>query len=289
MSGRPAKGGDPRSWSSTPFSVGQGWTPTVDVYAEVYTGTVQESAVNDSLLAVEGWGDVEGTITLTRSPFFGAEDLIRAVNAAAVTNGASGNVFSLGDVFGDLAAEGEPINVTLAKPASGTAAGVIVASVASRSSLSIAGALSGITNTTTGSAFASSSTFDVSAIRRLLGVELRLLARLHTLTSPSKGQIQAEVQTSGGVALWRSPWVSLGSDATGQLIELGGAPLDMLRVPLPSATAANIKIGRYGRQMGRRYRPRWIISTRCWPTTTVCWSRQGWRLAKSWSPMGRRT
>jgi hypothetical protein len=30
MSGRPAVGGDPRSWLSTPFSVGQGWDgPTV--------------------------------------------------------------------------------------------------------------------------------------------------------------------------------------------------------------------------------------------------------------------
>jgi len=206
---------------------------------------VQESAVNDELSAVEGWGDVKGTISLTRSPFFGAEDLIRVLDEDAVTNGASGNVFSLGDVFGDLAAEGQLINLVLAKPASGTASGVIVATVASRSNLAIASALSGIANTTTGSAFAALSTFDVGAIRRLSGVALHILARVTSITAPTKAQLAVEVQTAGGVVLWRSSWVRLGSDTTGQIVDMGAATLDMLRIPLPASTAANIKLVGY--------------------------------------------
>jgi hypothetical protein len=112
-----------------------------EVYAEVYTSSVQETAVDGAISAVEGWGDVEGTITLNRSPFFGADELMRPIAASAVTNGASGNVFSLGDVFGDLAREGQPLNVTLTKPASGSAAGLVLATVASRTNLTIASAL----------------------------------------------------------------------------------------------------------------------------------------------------
>lgn len=319
MSGRPATGGDPRSWLTTPFSVGQGWTPKVaepklllmggppmangqrpysqayenveetipievagrdadevaaalqilnvelggattttpivwrhrptgasnEVYAEIYAGTVQPAVVGDALSPVEGWSDVAATLTLVRSPFFGADALMTPVSAQAVTNGASGNVFSLGDVFGDLALEGQPLNVSLAKPASGTAAGVILATVASRSNLTIASTLSGVTSTTTGSAFTASAAFDVAALRRLTGVELRVLARLTSLTNPSKGMIGVEVQTSGGARVWWSGWVRLGSDTTAQLVELGGAPLTPLRVPIPAATAANIKLVLY--------------------------------------------
>jgi hypothetical protein len=216
-----------------------------EVYAEVYTSSVQETAVDGAISAVEGWGDVEGTITLNRSPFFGADELMRPIAASAVTNGASGNVFSLGDVFGDLAREGQPLNVTLTKPASGSAAGLVLATVASRTNLTIASALAGIVSTTTGSAFTASASFDIAALRRLVGVELRILARLTTLTNPSKGQIAVEVQTAGGVVLWQSSWARLSTDTTAQLIELGGAPLTSLRVPLPAATAANIKVVAY--------------------------------------------
>jgi hypothetical protein len=47
------------------------------------------------------------------------------------------------------------------------------------------------------------------------------------------------------VVLWRSSWVRLGSDATGQLVDMGAATLDMLRIPLPASTAANIKLVGY--------------------------------------------
>jgi hypothetical protein len=216
-----------------------------EVYAEVYTGSVQETTVDGAISAVEGWGDVEGAITLQRSPFFGADALMQPVAAAAVTNGAAGNVFSLGDVFGDMALEGQPLNVTLTKPASGSAALLILATVASRQNLTVTSALAGITSTTTGSAFTASAAFDIAALRRLEGVELRILARLTTLTNPAKGQVAVEVQTAGGVRLWWSGWARLSTDATAQLIELGGAPLTNLRVPLPAATAANIKVVAY--------------------------------------------
>ena len=211
----------------------------------MYTGSVQETTVDGAISAVEGWGDVEGAITLQRSPFFGADALMQPVAAAAVTNGAAGNVFSLGDVFGDMALEGQPLNVTLTKPASGSAALLILATVASRQNLTVTSALAGITSTTTGSAFTASAAFDIAALRRLEGVELRILARLTTLTNPAKGQVAVEVQTAGGVRLWWSGWARLSTDATAQLIELGGAPLTNLRVPLPAATAANIKVVAY--------------------------------------------
>jgi hypothetical protein len=69
--------------------------------------------VNDEISAVEGWTDVAATITLTRGPFFGAAELVSILAGEAVMNGASGSVFSLGDVFGDLALEGQPLNVAI--------------------------------------------------------------------------------------------------------------------------------------------------------------------------------
>lgn len=213
-----------------------------ELYAEVFAGWVQERTVDGELSAVEGWPTVEGVINLTRSPFFGSDSVIPVLASQSVTNGASGNVFSLGEVFGDLAREGQPLNVRLAKPAGSTAVSVILATVASRTNLAIASTLSAITNTTTGSAFAVSSSFNVSALRRLSGVSLRLLARLATLTSPSKAEINAEVQTAGGTKLWESGWVGLSTDTSGQLIDLGTAPLSMLRLPLPTTTAANVKV-----------------------------------------------
>ena len=135
--------------------------------------------------------------------------------------------------------------MAISKPTTGVASGVILATVAERWNKSIAASLSGITSTTSGSAFTASSSFDVSAIRRLSGVALHVLARVTTITAPTKAQLLTEIQTAGGVVLWRSSWVRFGSDTTGQLIDLGAATLDMLRIPLPAATAANIKLVGY--------------------------------------------
>ena len=50
-------------------------------------------------------------------------------------------------VFGDLAREGQPLNVRLAKPAGSTAVSVILATVASRTNLAIASTLSAMRST----------------------------------------------------------------------------------------------------------------------------------------------
>ena len=213
-----------------------------DVYAEVYAGSVQESIVTGQLSPVEGWPEVEATITLNRSPFFGADALMQPIAAVAVTNDGAGNVVSLGDSFGDMSAEGQPLNVTLAAPPSSAVSGVILATVVDRVNLAFGETLSGVTSQTDGEAYSYSSDFDIAALRRLEGAELRILARLSSLTYPGNAELSVEIQTSAWSTLWQSSWVRLGSDTTAQLIELGGAPLTNIRMPLPASTPTYIHL-----------------------------------------------
>jgi hypothetical protein len=231
-------GASPRTpivWRHRPYGA------TNDLYAEVYAGWVQEGT-HEGPGPIEGGRDLEGTINLTRSPFFGAGELVALLDGEAVTNGGSGNVFALGDLFGDLQIEGEPLNLSFAKPATGAAERLILGSVASRSNRAIGGSVAGVTSTTSGSAFSASGAVDVSALRSDRGLSVRTLGRFTTLTSPAKAEAQAEIQTSGGATLWVSSWVGLGSNTTAQLVDFGSAPLDMLRLPLASTVAANVKV-----------------------------------------------
>lgn len=223
----------PAIWRLRPYGA------STEAYAEIYGGTVQESADNDQVGPAEGGTDIDAVITLTRSPFFGSEDLQNLISAGAITNAAGSNTVSLGTVFGDLAVEGCPLNVTIPKPTSGNAAGVILATVYSTTGLTV-GASQSTTSTTTGASFTATGSADVSALRSRLGLSLRILARLTTLTSPSTAEVLAEVQTAGGAALWRSDWTPLSTDTTAQIVDLGATPLDSVRVPLSSA--ANVKV-----------------------------------------------
>lgn len=211
-----------------------------EVYAEIYSGWVQEeTTTDDEITAVEGWADVAATLHIVRSPFFGAYELFRSLDGASVT---SGDSVSLGDLLGDLQDEGEPLVIELAKPTSGTASGVVLATVASHAALTVADSLAGVTSTTTGSAFAATSAVDIGALRRLARAEVRVLAALSSLTNPTTAEVQAEIQTAGGSVLWTSAWVPLDSATTGQLVDLGGAPLTGVRLPLAISTALNVVV-----------------------------------------------
>jgi len=60
MTGRPAKGGDPRSWASTPFSVQQGWTPTVAKPKPLWMGG--PPLANGQRLLSQAYENVDETI-----------------------------------------------------------------------------------------------------------------------------------------------------------------------------------------------------------------------------------
>lgn len=210
------------------------------IYAEIYSGSVKEHVTNGQS-PIEGFYDIEGEIKVTRTPFFAVQDLQVIASALAIGNGAaaSSNLVSFGLLDGDLANEGQPINIQFNKPASQVAAKVTLASVVKRVATTITSTLTGVTSQT-GTTFTASAAIDVSELRSYDGVALRLMARIKTITNPAKVQVMATIQTSTGNTLWIGPWVDLAANATAQLIDLRGTSLDAIRSPL--TTAQTIKI-----------------------------------------------
>jgi hypothetical protein len=314
QSALPNAGGDPRDWASTPFAVGEKWTPNAakpkmlysgsgpfvngqtplfssydnvddtipitvygssqdnvaqllqalklalstatysqpaiwrsrrsmaaanELYAEIYEATVQEESAGDELTAFEGGTLLEAKIQLKRSPFFGAKALATLLDAQSYTNSPSGNVVSLGALSGDLAHEGQPINIIIDKPASQSAASLMLASVQSRLNATVNEAKT-TSSTTTGTAYTATSSLNVSALRTRRGVHLRIVARVKTLTAPSVAQLRPTVQTSSGVTLWVGQWRTLSTDTTAQLIDLGATTLDGVRLPIDATV--NVKV-----------------------------------------------
>lgn len=211
-----------------------------EIYAEIYAATVQEETEGDELTAFEGGVLLAAKIELTRSPFFGAKELQSLLDAQSFTNKSSGNVVSLGDVYGDLANEGQPINIIIDKPTSQSAASLMLASVHARLAATALAEAKTTTSTTTGTAYTATGNLDASALRTRRGVHLRVIARVTTLTAPSKAQLRPTVQTSAGSTLWVGQWRTLSTDTTAQIIDLGATTLDAVRLPL-SATV-NVKI-----------------------------------------------
>jgi phosphotransferase system HPr-like phosphotransfer protein len=224
----------PAIWRHRPYGA------ITELYAEIYEGTVQERT-NNAIGPIEGGNDIDAEIRLVRSPFFGADELIALISAQTVTNTHTGNVLALGVYFGEMKAEGQPLNIRVAKPTAQVAETLFLASVLSRTARTVANAQS-TASTSTGVSFTATSAIDVAALHTNNAAVLHLLARFSALTLPAQGQVQATVKTAAGNTLWQSTWKPLGSNTSGQLIDLGEAPLTMLRLPVPSAAAANITI-----------------------------------------------
>ena len=184
----------------------------------------------------EGATDVAIRLALRRSAQGGEASLTTLASAVSVGNtgtGSPANLISLGTLAGDLRMSGQPLVVSLSKPAGQSPTTVVLASCVSRAYRAIASAKT----TTTSIAFAASSSVDVSALRSRAGLHLHLAARLTTLTSPTKALVRARVQTASGAALWDGPWVPLQSATTAQYVDLGGSALDAIRTPLGAAAS----------------------------------------------------
>lgn len=219
------------------------WQPegaSAIVYTEVYGGDVEELP-GEGIETVAGGYDIEGVVTLTRAPYFGAGSLETLIGAASFTNTHTGNVVSLGALSGDE--EGQPLNIRIDKPAAQSPVVLYLATVYSRTADTTSSTLSAITSQTTGSDFTVSGNVDASAIRTRTGLKLRVLARFTTLTAPSKAQVRVTVAAAGGGTLWQNPnWTTLGSNTTAQLVDLGGVDLDQLRYALSNTSNITIQI-----------------------------------------------
>lgn len=211
------------------------------IYAEIYSGSVKEH-ITDGKSPIEGFYDIEGEIRVTRTPFFASQDTQVIANTVSIGNNGSGtpnNLIAFGAIDGDLIYEGQPINIQLNKPTAQAATKVTLASVVKRVSTTINSVLSGITSQT-GATFTASAAIDVSELRSYDGIGVRLIARVKTITNPSKAQIMATIQTASGNTLWIGPWVDLAANTTAQLVDLRGTGLESIRSPL--TTTQTIKI-----------------------------------------------
>lgn len=226
----------PVAWQLKPYGA------TNDGYTEIYHGRVSER-VTEGLSPIEGFYDLEGTLALTHHPFLGASSLdirLSAVSFGNIGTGTPNNMQYLGAMFdGDLVnSDGQPLNITIAKPASQAANTLYLATAQSRAPVTINNAKTA--SGTTIQTFTTSSAIDLSALRTNAALKLRVLARVKTLTNPTKAQVRVTVAASGGSTLWVSPWVTCGANTTAQLLDLQGIGLDMLRYPL--ANTSNVTI-----------------------------------------------
>lgn len=179
----------------------------------------------------EGATDVALRLTIRRSAFGGNAALTTLGSGVSVGNtgtGSPSNLVSLGTLRGDLRSEGQPLTIRLDKPTTQSPSTLYLATLASRAYQAIASAKT----TTTSTTFTASTAIDVSALRTTNGLHLHVMARLTTLTNPTKARVRVTVQTASGATLWVGPWVQLGTNTTAQLADLGGTTLDALRVPL---------------------------------------------------------
>ena len=215
-----------------------------DAYAEVYGGTIEDDAGDGGVSTAHtgGYTTLAATIKLVRSAFWASKDLETAIAAStSVGNRASGTPSSAtayGTLsLGELLDEGQPLNLTVAKPASQAAALLYLATIESRSGQTITSTKTGLTSTT-GSAFTAGSAIDVSALRTKPGLFLYGFARLTTITNPTKIKVQLTFQSPAGATLWVGPWVPIGSNTTAQLVDLTGTGLEAARLPGSGATQA---------------------------------------------------
>lgn len=210
-------------------------------YFEILKGHAQPAMVAGTQRGPgEGATNVFIDLKVRRSAFAGASALTTLISAATFTNTHTGNLISLGTLTGDMRYNGEPLNIRVDKPAAQSPTVLLLSTVYSRAADTTSSTASAVVSTTTGTNFTVSGNVDVSAMRVRAGLKLRVLARLTTLTAPSKAQVKVTVSAAGGGALWVSPWVTLGSNTTAQLIDLGGIDLSQLRYAL--ANTSNVTI-----------------------------------------------
>jgi len=217
----------------------QGGTNTA--YYEIYSADAQEN----ELYLREPDGVFRATITWVRSPFGGVSSLTTLINGTSYGNGSgSANTVSLGALTGDLVYEGMPMNIRLVPSAAGYDR-CYVASVLSRTKSTVTSTVTGFTSTyPTGSAFTATGSISVTSLVTNAALRFRVLVRFTTLTNPTKAQIWGHINYGGAVGQRDVPLpiVTLGSDTTAQLIDLGGYPLDTLRNAITTAPNVTVKL-----------------------------------------------
>lgn len=211
-------------------------------YSEVYSGDVSETPGGGDIGIgpAEGGYDLEGVIRLERAGAFGSLSLETLLSAQAVTNTHTGNLISLGALRGEYQdTPGQPLNITFAKPAAMAAVGLYLATAYSRSPVTLNEAKTA--TTLAGQTYTPSGNVDLSPIRTRPSLKLRIMARVKTLTNPTKGQLRVTVAAAGGAALWVGPFVQIGSNGTAQLLDLGGIDLSNLRTPLTNVSNVTLQ------------------------------------------------
>lgn len=208
-------------------------------YYEIVRGLAASRRIGKS--PGEGATTIGIDLALRRKPFAASSALSTLFAASSFTNTHTGNLVSFGPLIGDMRFQGQPLNIQFDKPAAQSPVVLFLASAYSRSPDTTSSTQSGVTSTTTGNNFTASGNIDLSAIRIRRGLKLRVLARLTTLTSPAKAQVKVTVSAASGGTLWVSPWQTLGSNTTAQLIDLGGIGLDQLRYPLTNTSNVTIQ------------------------------------------------
>jgi hypothetical protein len=211
-------------------------------YYEVYRGLAQPLVWSGTKRGPgEGAANIAIDLTLRRAPFAVDASLTTAINGTSFTNTHTGNVVTLGALTGDMRYAGLPMNIRVDKPASQSPTVLYLATVYSRTADTTSSTASAVTSTTTGTNYTVSGSIDLSALRTRAGLKLRVMARLSTLTNPSKAQLKVTVAAASGGTLWVSPWTTLGSNTTAQLVDLGGIGLDTLRYALSNTSNVTIQ------------------------------------------------
>ncbi len=208
----------------------------------MYGGHVEDDPQSGGIDAAftGGYSTLQGTIKLLRSAFWGSDVLETAIASTNIANRVSGspnNLTAFGNLSqGELLEEGQPLNLTFAKPASMAAVLLYLATIESRSGQTITSAKT--TTSTTGLAFTAGSAIDVSALRTKPGLFAYGFARLSAATNPTKAKIQLTFQSPSGSLLWAGPWVAIGNTTGAQLVDLTGTGLEAARTPGSNATQA---------------------------------------------------
>jgi hypothetical protein len=211
-------------------------------YYELNSGKAQPAPISATKRGPgEGAANIAIDLAVRRSPYAAASALTSAINGTTFTNTHTGNVVTLGTLTGDMRYVGLPMTIRVDKPAAQSPVVLYLATVYSRTADATSSTASAVTSTTTGTNFTISGSIDVSALRTRAGLKLRVMARLTTLTSPSKAQVKVTVAAASGGTLWVSPWSTLGSNTTAQLVDLGGIDLAALRYPLSNTSNVTIQ------------------------------------------------
>lgn len=189
-------------------------------------------------------GVFRATINWTRSPHGGVSSLTTLLSSSTFGNGsgANANTKSLGAITGDLIYEGMPLNIRFT-PSSVAYDRVYAATVSERVKTSVSDTIAGDTSIyPVGVQFLAASGIDVSTLRTDTRLRFRVLARLKTLTNPTKARVWGYVNYANilGQTDVPLPIVTLGANTAAQLIDLGGYPLDTLRNVIMTAPAVAV-------------------------------------------------